>query len=130
AAQRLPHPFQVERQIGCKGDVLKGQRQQLLAGVAEDVAQALVHAQPPSTWIDMVDAHRRVLERGAEAFIGLTQSKRTLLVRSHVAEAHGHAALLRWIRVDREPPAQVRAKRLTALQAPSGARSLIGGLEW
>jgi len=38
------HPFEVERQIGRKGDVLKGKRRQFLAGEAEDVAQALVHA--------------------------------------------------------------------------------------
>src|SRR5262249_29978011 len=50
--------------------------------------RALVHAQPASTWIDVVDAHRRVLERGAEAFLGLAQ-RLGFLLRGADGVVHG-----------------------------------------
>src|SRR5579859_1664702 len=71
--------FFCERQIGGKilriGDVLEFEFEELLLGVADDVAKFLIYAKPAPIRGNMGDAYGGLLEGSAEAFFTFVQSE-------------------------------------------------------
>ena len=73
-------PQECLRQVNAGGevvgvrDVLAGPLEQLLASVAEDGAELLVHAQEAAVEMPVADADGGVLERAAEPLLALAQS--------------------------------------------------------
>jgi hypothetical protein len=77
------------------GDVLKGALEQLLARIADDVAQLLVHAQPLAAETDVGDAYGSLLEGGPESLLAPAQillvptGLQSLRLRLMPRRAHG-----------------------------------------
>src|SRR5262249_29978012 len=98
----LLHSFEVERQIGRKGDVSKSKRQQFLAGEAEDVAQG-AGSRTASVHLD-----RRGRRPPARARTWRGSVPRTRAAPRFPSPRGGRGSS--WSRLDRQAPMRARAK--------------------
>ena len=116
APQEWEELLEAGRQIIGMRDVLPGLLEQLLAGVADDLAELLVDAQEAALEITVGDADPRVLERAAEPLLALPQG----ILRSSAVQQDGHL-----VRGDAEQEAvdlggEVRPRRTGDQDAPTG----------
>ena len=84
AAEDAPEFGQVAAQVVGVRNVLEREPEELVAGVAEDLREARVDAEPRPVWPDVGDPDGGILERGSELLLALAEGVLSPLPVGHV----------------------------------------------